>query len=125
MFFITSTLPMYINIWAKNTQAIHKALLGILSSQKFLQEILFHSQAQISDLLSSARGKAKILSRCSDMNSGNPCHTSSSTEQFKDLHCSSKSRSCYQQIHHSTSEEVFGLMKYFKKQLFSNISNNL
>lgn len=71
----------------KNKQAIHKALLGrplglgILSSQKFLQEIPFHSQAQISNLLSYAKGKPKILPRCSDMNNGNPCHTSSSTEQ--------------------------------------------
>lgn len=75
---------MYIKIWAKNTQAISKALLGrhlglsILSSHKFLPEILFYSQAQISNLLSFARGKPKILSRCSDMNSGNSCHTSCS-----------------------------------------------
>lgn len=96
-----------------------------------LQEILFQLQAHISNLPSCTRGKHKYHQSSqskTDLNNENPCHASSSNEQFKVLHCPL----CDQQIKKSLSMDpaqytggnstLISLMNYFK-QLLSNISN--
>lgn len=124
----------------KKTQAIYKALLA-RPVYSFLTEIQvtclarnpISTQIQISNLRSHTRGKTQISSKCTqsktDLNNENPCHASSSNEQFKVLHCPL----CGQQIKKSLSVDpskymggnsiLIGLMNRFK-QLLSNISNN-